>query len=481
MRTSLLATLAATLIAGAALAAPQPIPNSVKYSDTGVPNAKGRSGTATIEARALINQDGSADLEVTTGDFAGGPRGTLEKVQVKLSTDPGTRNFTGLDSPTFTLHLDDFVARHDALQVQTNVRGVDGSRTDVVTVSETAKLRPDLVAATLDAPARAVPGLPTLILATVQERNGDTGARASCVLYVDGAEADRAEQIWVDAGDTVTCQFEHTFEDVGQRQLEVVLRDVTPGDWDDTNNRVAGALLVINPSEGMTPWTVNAREEEYERHRKTKSPFEESTTDETGWVRSLHFSALVKQADIDFNSMHVGIIETSDGTVLADYPDMELIADNPPRDANDRHMKEWNGGRVIVVAYNRGFHPDFPFYKGPIDFFSMQVNHVSTRISYHSAGRTKRSPHVGPDGWYYFDNGYEQGTQIGPHYGSSVDLNVLVYDANRTKEADAHIVLTPYETNINKPYSCRAGGTICSSEFDRTIGKSGSDSQDWNF
>lgn len=468
------------LSTASAFAAPRYVPNSVKYSDTGVPNAKGRSGTATIEARALINFDGSADLEVTTGDFATGPRGTLDKVQIKLSGDRGTQNYHPAAS-TFTTHIDDVIRRHDAIEVQANVRDVDGTRTDVVTVYETAKLRPDLVPAGIDGPSRAIPGVPTILMASVQERNGDTGARASCILYVDGVEADRAEQIWVDAGGSVTCQFVHTFENVGESQLEVIVGDVNPGDWNYDNNRVSATILVINPSEAMTPWTVNAGEESYERHRTIKMPFEESTTDEIGWTRRLHFSGLVKQADIDFATMHLGFLETTDGAVIADFPDMQLVSDNPADDPNDRHSRHWESGRVTAFAYNRGFHPDFPFYKGPIDFFSLQISHVADRISYYSAGRTKISPNVGPDGWYYFDGGYEQGTQIGPHYGSSVDLRVLVYDQNRTKEAVAHIPLTPYETYVNIPYSCRAGGRICSGEFDHTVGKKGTDSQDWNF
>jgi hypothetical protein len=59
------------------------------------------------------------------------------------------------------------------------------------------------------------------ISAIVSEGNGDVGARADCVLYVDGAAVDRAKGIWVDAGDAVTCAFTYTFTDPGTHDVEI--------------------------------------------------------------------------------------------------------------------------------------------------------------------------------------------------------------------------------------------------------------------
>ena len=61
-----------------------------KYRDAGAKPAGGRSGSAAIEARALIDSLGITDIEVTTGHFEGlGGGGTLGKVQVKLFTQDG--------------------------------------------------------------------------------------------------------------------------------------------------------------------------------------------------------------------------------------------------------------------------------------------------------------------------------------------------------------------------------------------------------
>ena len=84
------------------------------------------------------------------------------------------------------------------------------------------------------------------ISAVISEGNGDVGARADCVLYVDGAEADRAEGIWVDAGGVVTCAFAHTFTAAGTHTLRVEAANVDPGDFDMANNSAAGTLQVMS-------------------------------------------------------------------------------------------------------------------------------------------------------------------------------------------------------------------------------------------
>ena len=65
-------------------------PMSQKYRDAGAKPATGRSGTASLEIRALRGMDGKTDLEVTTGELeAGTTRGVLDKVQVKLLAPDG--------------------------------------------------------------------------------------------------------------------------------------------------------------------------------------------------------------------------------------------------------------------------------------------------------------------------------------------------------------------------------------------------------
>ena len=239
-------------------ALPALIPNTTKYRSSGKRNGTGRDGGYTLTARALFDRSGLTTLDVTTGELdsdATGPA-TFAKVQVKglhpddLGEALWVRNYNALHKSPLAQYSYTYpgLAPGLPLQVQGNMRGI-GKRTGVVTVVEYVKLRPDLAAMSLMAPERATPGLPVIITATVSELNGDVGARADCILYVDGAVADQSNGIWVDAGGTVSCAFMQVFETLGTRALRVAVEGVTPGDWDDGNNSVTGSLEVAFENE----------------------------------------------------------------------------------------------------------------------------------------------------------------------------------------------------------------------------------------
>jgi len=244
----------AALAAGSMDAAsPSPIKNSVKYRDAGAKPATGRSGSAAIQVRALRGQN-NTDIEVTTGDFDGATQaGVLDKVQVKIFEPNGnpivTDNYRkGTLSGGQGTFAYDWPMRGAGVQVQANVSGIDPKRTDVVTVPTVVKLRPDLAIQSIQSPAQAYVGSVVSINAVVLERNGDSGARANCVLKADGVEIDRANGIWVDASDVVTVSFRTVFSTVGQRNLTVELTGVAPGDYDTSNNSASATIGIISPT-----------------------------------------------------------------------------------------------------------------------------------------------------------------------------------------------------------------------------------------
>ena len=247
------------------------VPNSVTYRDRSAKPATGRSGSAVLEARALLGRDGVTMLEVTTGalDAPASAPGTMSHVQVKLFTADGrhlsTENFRP-DVAYWILPIPGLV-RGMTVQVQANVRGIDGNRTDVVTISTPVLRRPDLRASQLLLPDTAVAGVPVTISATIAELNGDVGARTDCVLAVDDDSVDVAPAIWVDAGDAVSCAFSHAFPDApGVKQVEVRLARTTPADDDPSNDRVTGTLVVIVERHDAFAWTAEATDERLVTH-----------------------------------------------------------------------------------------------------------------------------------------------------------------------------------------------------------------------
>jgi hypothetical protein len=228
-------------------------PNSRKYRDAGFHPATASAGSATISVRSLLGRSGTTDVEVTTGTFDGGATtGTLSSLQVKGYDPNGVQLFTstnnGLSGSTASFPYSN-LARGSKVQVKANVRSVSSSNTDVVTVSDVGHLRPDLVAVRIEGPPNSLVGWPVTFHAFIMETQGDVGARASCVLYVDGAAADRTDGIWVDAGGLVECKMAHSFSNSGTHAIELRVENVQPGDYDDSNNRVTGSIQIMQPAE----------------------------------------------------------------------------------------------------------------------------------------------------------------------------------------------------------------------------------------
>jgi hypothetical protein len=237
-------------VAGAA-SRPTRFSNRIKYRDKGLQPARGRSGNATLTARALLGANGMTSLDVSTGEINAPSSAFFKKIQVKLFASTGsvqsTTNYNVGTSPNYQLTIPGR-ARGSSIGVQANIIGVDGSRTDVVTVTETVKLRPDLRVDRITNPEHAQIGIPVGISALVSERNGDVGANADCVLSADGVEVDRAHGIWIDANGSVSCMFRPIFSTVGQKHLTVSLVSVDPADYDVSNNSASATIDIITPA-----------------------------------------------------------------------------------------------------------------------------------------------------------------------------------------------------------------------------------------
>ncbi|GAC1406925.1 MAG: hypothetical protein NVSMB64_13150 [Candidatus Velthaea sp.] len=200
----------------------------------------------------MLAKDGTTLVEATTGtlDETSGV-GTISKVQAKLLPASGAVidpfNYNNLSNGGYWSATYPNLARNDSVQVQTNVNGVDANRTDVVTTLDTAKLRPDLFAHDLSGPTRAYVHRPVHFTVNVTELNGDVGARADCVLSIDGRQVDQALAIWVDAGRTVSCDFQPVFDTTGTHKLNVAVTNVVPADWDLANNSVNATIEIVDP------------------------------------------------------------------------------------------------------------------------------------------------------------------------------------------------------------------------------------------
>ena len=230
------------------------VPSSKHYRESGVGNATGRSGSAHMTARAMLAKDGNATIELTTGklDSTSTPPGNFRKVQFKALNAAGNptfvQNFFPATAGGYYSFSSTSLHRGQQLQLQGNINGIDLNRTDVVTVLETVKVRPDLAVASLNFPSSATPNEVVNISANLVEMNGDAGATATCVLLIDGTAVDQAKNVYVDAGGSVSCAFVYMFNAPGGHTIEVSAINVAPSDWDTSNNSMSGTIDISTPN-----------------------------------------------------------------------------------------------------------------------------------------------------------------------------------------------------------------------------------------
>ena len=226
------------------------IANTKHYRESGVGNATGRSGSAHLTARALQGKDGNTDIELTTGalDSSATPPGSFAKVQFKPLDQNGNalfaQNFGPLSTPAgYYAFTSSSLGRHQQAQFQVNINGID-HRTDVLTLVETVKLRPDVAVQPLHLPDSATVNMPVTLHANLVELNGDAAATTTCQLLVDGVLVDQAKNVYIDAGGSVSCEFTYTFNATGGHNIQVTAASVSPADWDTDNNTASATLNV---------------------------------------------------------------------------------------------------------------------------------------------------------------------------------------------------------------------------------------------
>jgi hypothetical protein len=341
-------------------------PNSRKYRDAGVKPAVGRSGSATVQMRALLGVSGTTDVEVTTGSFDGGTSasGDFGMVQVKSLANGAsfTSNQAHLTSSSASFPFTG-IAHGTPVNVQAIVRNADGPRSDVVNVADVVHFRPDLFAR-IQGPAAGPLGAAINFFATVAERLGELGARASCVAYVDGTEVDRADNIWIDAGSSVSCLFTIMFATKGTHTVEVRVVNVQPGDFDNSNNSASTTIHVEDPN-GYAAYTFQAHDltinDSFRYVTLVDGILSDQRVTETGREQFVLFNGLIPQAlafpvrlHSEFATNGATIDALDDTFDSAPFVDWELGYCNShhfPVNGSNTHVCVYTSGRLAGQTY----------------------------------------------------------------------------------------------------------------------------------
>jgi hypothetical protein len=466
---------------------------SGKYRDSSLPHATGRSGSATLAAEAIVGGGGITYLRVTSGSIhhPGQARGELSKVQVKAFGPEGEKLFTeNVQRPGSG---PEYVFRFAAVppgtrfQVQANVRGIDRNRTDVVTVTETSKLGPRL-STSLDVPAEVIVNVPTTITGTVREINGQVGTTTSCVLFVDGREVDRVDNVWVDAGDEVSCAFTYTFTREGRHDVRMSLEN-QPGELGllPAPPSASGTVNVTNPRVipgwqasvadrtvttlsryDLTWWNPNGSHKEYEQ-----------TTGESPRSQTISLSGTLARATaLPLASVQLALSSSASGTFQsASWSNLQPAATTAQGQSCASEQIPNQGGLLTLCSTGTGDAGSTTF----------GYTRFAGTVTYHSRGFSRTWDAVAGTEtyWTWNDNPeyYAGGGQMRP-LGTSVAIQLEIADGVHDYSVNAAVPLQPFDTLLNEiPYTCVTdapywlyGGTqtVCEGRTERAFGWSGS-------
>lgn len=461
----ILAVALATSLATLLSAAPNTYPNSLKYKDSGVPNAVAATTVASIEARALLNRDATTDVEITTGSFEGdAPSGYLTKVKVWIPTagEPLPVNFNDAERATFSGNVSGVISGN-VVTIDAQVRGLNNG-TDHAVASATVTKRPDLGVAFVSLPT-VVKGLPARVRTAITESNRSVGARANARLLLDGVEIDRAENIWVNAGGRVNITFAPviTAED-GQHDFTVVVDAMNPGDWDDANNTRTEHARVYNVVDELYSWSVTAREEESDNYDHQKRTWFEQMRTDHGVSQSYRLLGAIRAA-VNLNAVQVTASGTSDGNPLFSASATQFSVRNTPvgqRCATSR------GNPEVVLCFSSN-----------TNVVQVDISYADGDVTYRSWGWATRENPFGPEvPLYTWDDTSETHT-MQSRFGSTVALDYTISDGtNEWRTAPFINALTLSTTSTNSPYACNYDSftqeTVCRERRSSATVRSGS-------
>lgn len=436
-------------------AQPQLVSNAIRYRDTGQKPGTGRSGIASLSVLALLDGAGITHLNVVSGTTTqpGTGAGTLGNVQLKVfvsdsADDALVTNFRQVGSGTFNYQVMGPV-RGTPLQVQAGVGGLDGARTDVVTVRDSVVLAPDL-RVTHIGPDRVRVGMPANVAAFIDERNGDVGARADCVLYVDGAAEDRANGIWVDARDGVYCMFNHIFTTPGARAVEIRLENVSPMDYDPSNNAETHTYWVEDAgsfSYSASAYDTRGSQSYYNRRRWTEPSgyTAEDLRDYTVTYADQYASIQGWRAVGLALPVTARLGQTSGGTTFHAATLSGLGAGH----AGGQFCHDsWDGTAGVTFFFCTSGSAEG-------GYTSFQYQRVSNAISYHSLDFSGRWDPAGTPTYVYSENFSFQSGTTHPQYGGTFDFLVEFTDAaGQVYPTDPTVVMGESAWDFVNPRQC---------------------------
>ncbi len=207
---------------------------------------------------------------------------------------------------------------HQPIKVKALVPDSTGKNTEVLYTETVVKLRPDLAVENILLPTSAEACQVVNVVATIRELNGDMGASALAYLY-DGDQAVDAAWVWIEPRGSADVVFSRVFGQSGPHTLKVVVSDVSPGDYDASNNISATANIEIG-QRPISPVSYYAgyNRRTFETQSESQNPYYSFLYRESGKTESLYASFFLTPF-LKFPFQDVTIQLSADGVVKENY------------------------------------------------------------------------------------------------------------------------------------------------------------------
>ena len=195
-----------------------------------------------LAANALAGaNDTTIDVTITADDAQ--PT-TIDSLEVEVFSADGSTSTTQTITDVALVNGSatvDIVAvdQHAKLRLTATIDGKRATR-EVVTL-----MRPDLTVSEVRAAETIDAGETLNIEAIIAEQNQDLAATADVVLELNGVEVDRASDVEVGAGATVSIAFAIEIATAGTQDLTVRIADADPTDYDTSNDSSSFSVEVL--------------------------------------------------------------------------------------------------------------------------------------------------------------------------------------------------------------------------------------------
>lgn len=207
-----------------------------------------------LSVTALQDISGKTDVYFNVGVIENGysPPGNARHIQLKsfdlndeLRWTENLKDIELSEGSAEVSYLD--MIRYQPVQTQVQVQTAESKNTEVLRADASVLFRPDLKVSAPGDTLEVVVGEVLNVVINVEELNGDLGAETSVNIINGLIPLDYIDNVQVAASSGSSLIFALTFDEPGEYNLTAITGDVTPGDYDLSNNSSDFTVVVTEP------------------------------------------------------------------------------------------------------------------------------------------------------------------------------------------------------------------------------------------